>query len=245
MTRPSSVSTSTDWWPGEWPGVGHDTHAREDLGLAVVLDVVRPLELDPLHEVAGRARGFELGTLHVDRYSREQPVAAAVVEVQVRVDHAQHLARDHVRIEPDAPLLVQLGRRVDHPGIDEHAPVRVVDDVKAVRPALALEEDVAVPDRANVVERHRRRLSPMATTAVERKLLVDGEWIETGDWVEVRSPYSGEVVGRVAKAGAAEARARVDAAARAMASRCRRTSGPRSSSASPGYSAGGTRRSRG
>ncbi len=53
-------------------------------------------------------------------------------------------------------------------------------------------------------------------TASERKLLVGGEWIETGDWVEVRSPYSGETVGRVAKAGAAEARRAIDAAAGAM-----------------------------
>jgi acyl-CoA reductase-like NAD-dependent aldehyde dehydrogenase len=57
----------------------------------------------------------------------------------------------------------------------------------------------------------------VATTAVERKLLIGGEWIETGDWLEVRSPYSGEVVGRVAKAGADEARAAIDAALRAMA----------------------------
>ena len=57
----------------------------------------------------------------------------------------------------------------------------------------------------------------MAATATERKLLIGGEWVETGDWVEVRSPYSGDVVGRVAKAGAAEARAAIDAAERAMA----------------------------
>jgi acyl-CoA reductase-like NAD-dependent aldehyde dehydrogenase len=56
----------------------------------------------------------------------------------------------------------------------------------------------------------------MAVTARERKLLVDGEWIETGEWHEVRSPYSGEVVGRIARAGAAEARTAVDAASRAM-----------------------------
>ena len=56
----------------------------------------------------------------------------------------------------------------------------------------------------------------MATTTDERKLLLDGEWIETGDWIEVRSPYSHDVVGRVAKAGAAEARRAVDAAARAL-----------------------------
>ena len=56
----------------------------------------------------------------------------------------------------------------------------------------------------------------MATTASEKKLLIAGEWVETGDWVEVRSPYSGEVVGRVAKAGQAETRRAVDAAEAAM-----------------------------
>ena len=56
----------------------------------------------------------------------------------------------------------------------------------------------------------------MATTATERRLFVAGEWIETGDWLDVRSPYSGELIGRVAKGGAAEARRAVDAAARAL-----------------------------
>ncbi len=53
----------------------------------------------------------------------------------------------------------------------------------------------------------------MAATATERKLLVGGEWLETGEWIEVRSPYSGDVVGRVAKGGATETRRAVDAAA--------------------------------
>jgi acyl-CoA reductase-like NAD-dependent aldehyde dehydrogenase len=56
----------------------------------------------------------------------------------------------------------------------------------------------------------------MAVTASEKKLLIGGEWVETGDWVEVRSPYSGETVARVAQAGAAEARRAVDAAESAM-----------------------------
>jgi acyl-CoA reductase-like NAD-dependent aldehyde dehydrogenase len=56
----------------------------------------------------------------------------------------------------------------------------------------------------------------VATTASEKKLLVGGEWVDTGESLEVRSPYSGEVVGRVAKAGAAEARRAVDAAEAAM-----------------------------
>jgi acyl-CoA reductase-like NAD-dependent aldehyde dehydrogenase len=57
----------------------------------------------------------------------------------------------------------------------------------------------------------------MATTAAEKRLLLDGEWIETGDWIEVRSPYSGDVVGRVPRAGADETRRALDAAETAMA----------------------------
>src|SRR5687768_3435076 len=56
----------------------------------------------------------------------------------------------------------------------------------------------------------------MAATASEKRLLIDGEWVETGEWNEVSSPYSGELVARVAKAGAEEARRAVDAAERAM-----------------------------
>src|SRR5215213_1084506 len=57
----------------------------------------------------------------------------------------------------------------------------------------------------------------MAATATERRLFIDGEWVETGHWIEVRSPYSGDIVGRVAKAGADDARRAIDAAESAMA----------------------------
>jgi acyl-CoA reductase-like NAD-dependent aldehyde dehydrogenase len=49
-----------------------------------------------------------------------------------------------------------------------------------------------------------------------RGLFLAGEWVETGEWDEVRSPYSGEVVGRVARGGAGHARAAVDAAERVL-----------------------------
>ena len=58
----------------------------------------------------------------------------------------------------------------------------------------------------------------MATTATEHKLLIDGEWVESGDWIDVRSPYDGELVGRVAKVGAEETRRAIDAAESAMRS---------------------------
>jgi acyl-CoA reductase-like NAD-dependent aldehyde dehydrogenase len=56
----------------------------------------------------------------------------------------------------------------------------------------------------------------VAVTLQEKKLLLDGEWIETGDWHEVRSPYSGETIARVPQAGADHARRAIDAAEQAM-----------------------------
>src|SRR5213076_738250 len=53
-------------------------------------------------------------------------------------------------------------------------------------------------------------------TVTERHLPIGGQWIETGEWIDVDSPYSGETVGRVAKAGAAEVRHAIDAAEAAM-----------------------------
>jgi acyl-CoA reductase-like NAD-dependent aldehyde dehydrogenase len=57
----------------------------------------------------------------------------------------------------------------------------------------------------------------MATTETLHKLLVGGEWYETGETIEVTSPYDGRVVGTVAYGGAADARKAIDAAARALA----------------------------
>jgi acyl-CoA reductase-like NAD-dependent aldehyde dehydrogenase len=56
----------------------------------------------------------------------------------------------------------------------------------------------------------------MVTTVAEKRLLIAGEWVETGEWQEVRSPYSGDVVGRVPEAGADETRRAIGAAEAAM-----------------------------
>src|SRR3954452_480133 len=46
-------------------------------------------------------------------------------------------------------------------------------------------------------------MSTQQVQAVDHKLLVAGEWIETGEWDEVKSPYDGSPVGRVAQGDAA------------------------------------------
>jgi acyl-CoA reductase-like NAD-dependent aldehyde dehydrogenase len=56
----------------------------------------------------------------------------------------------------------------------------------------------------------------VVASVTEKRLLIGGDWIETGNWLEVRSPYSGDVVGRIAKAGAAETQRAIDAAEQAM-----------------------------
>lgn len=51
-----------------------------------------------------------------------------------------------------------------------------------------------------------RRKGDMTLTTATRtdfRSLVDGEWIETGAWIDVRSPYDGELVGRVPDGDAA------------------------------------------
>src|SRR6476646_6296930 len=54
------------------------------------------------------------------------------------------------------------------------------------------------------------------TTEAVRKILVDGEWYETGETLDVRSPFDGSVVAQVAYGGAADARRAIEAAAAAM-----------------------------
>jgi acyl-CoA reductase-like NAD-dependent aldehyde dehydrogenase len=46
-------------------------------------------------------------------------------------------------------------------------------------------------------------MATQALQAVDHKLLAAGDWIETGEWGEVESPYDGTVVGRVALGDAA------------------------------------------
>ncbi len=107
----------------------------------------------------------------------------------------------------DSPAVARRSRR--SPGRRTRSRSAAADD-------LVGDRDAAVPRVADVRLHGQHRLPTMAATATERKLLVAGEWVETGEWIDVRSPYSGEVVGRVAKAGADETRRAIDAAEEAM-----------------------------
>ena len=112
----------------------------QQLELAVDRHVLHAGRLDPLADrvVVLAARVVELPALDVDRPAGEQVVAAAVVEVQVRVD-------DDVDAGEVEGLLAQwnepgihVGHRwvqLRHAGVDQHARVGMVDDVHVDRPS--------------------------------------------------------------------------------------------------------------
>ena len=54
-------------------------------------------------------------------------------------------------------------------------------------------------------------MATVEAQATAQRLYLAGEWVDTGESFEVRSPYSGEVVGRVARAGSEHARHAIDA----------------------------------
>jgi hypothetical protein len=82
----------------------------------------------------------------VDRDAREEPVAAAVVEVEVRVDDNRDATHELVRERVRVPLLAVLldhRRRVDHPRVDEDEPVGMLDRVGEARQAVTVEDHFA------------------------------------------------------------------------------------------------------
>ena len=82
----------------------------------------------------------------MDRDAREEPVAAAVVEVEVRVDDDRDATHELVRERVQVPLLAVVfdrRRRVDHPRVDEDEPVGMLDRVGEPGQAVTGEEHFA------------------------------------------------------------------------------------------------------
>jgi hypothetical protein len=106
---------------------------------------VGALEVDPLrNRVVLCASRLTFAPLHVDRRPGEEAVPTAVVEVQVRVDCANDITRDGVWIEAGRPFLVELWGRVDQPGVDQDAALRVLDHVQETGPAFTVDEYVSI-----------------------------------------------------------------------------------------------------
>ena len=94
-------------------------------------------------QLAFGVRLVELPTLDVDRPAGEEMVAAAVVEVQVCVDHDVDAGEIEVLLAQGTEARIEVGHRrvqLRHAGVDEHARIGMVDDVDGDRHSLALGE---------------------------------------------------------------------------------------------------------
>ena len=124
----------------------------KQLELAVDRHVPHAGRLDPLADgvVVLAARVVELPTLDVDRLAGEEVVAAAVVEVQVRVDDDVDAGEVEVLLAQWIEAGIHVGHRrvqLRHAGVDQHARIGMVDDVHVDRHPLALGEQVGNADR--------------------------------------------------------------------------------------------------
>jgi hypothetical protein len=124
---------------------------RQQLEFAVDRHVPHARRLDPFANgvVVLAARVVELPTLDVDRPAGEEVVAAAVVEVQVRVDDDVDAAEVEVLLAQWTEAGIEVGHRrmqLRHAGVDQHARIGMVDDVHVDRHPLALGEQVGNAD---------------------------------------------------------------------------------------------------
>ena len=124
----------------------------EQLEFAVDRHVLHAGRIDPLADgvVVLGACVLEFAALDVDRVAGEEVVAAAVVEVQVGVDDDVDAGEVEVLLVQRSEAGIHVGhRRVQlfDAGVDQHPPIRVVDDVDVDRHPLALDGQVGDEDR--------------------------------------------------------------------------------------------------
>jgi hypothetical protein len=107
--------------------------------------------LDPVANgvVVLAARVVELPTLDVNRPAGEEVVAAAVVEVQVRVDDDVDAGEVEVLLAQWMEARIEVGHRrvqLRHAGVDQHARIGMIDKVHVDRHPLALGEQIGNED---------------------------------------------------------------------------------------------------
>ena len=103
-----------------------EPESGQELELAVDRHVAHAGRLDPLADrvVVLAARVLELPPLNVDRPPGEEVVAAAVVEVQVRVDDDVDAGEVEVLLAQRTEAGIEVGDlrvQLRHAGVDEHA----------------------------------------------------------------------------------------------------------------------------
>jgi hypothetical protein len=152
--------------PRLWPGAGTSRSPGKQLELAVDRDVPHAGRVDPLANgvVVLAARVVELPTLDVDRLAGEEVVAAAVVEVQVCVDDHVDAGEIEVLLAQRLEAGIHVGHQrvqLRHAGVDQHARIGMVDDVRVDRHPVTLDEQLGEEERRDGGRDGGRRRHPM------------------------------------------------------------------------------------
>ena len=128
-----------------------ESEPGKQLELAVDRHVPHAGRLDPLANgvVVLVVRVVELPTLDVDRPAGEEVVAAAVVAVQVCVDDDVDAGEIEVLLASWPQTGIHVGQRrvqLRHAGVDQHARIRMVDDVHVDWHTLAFDVQIGNED---------------------------------------------------------------------------------------------------
>ena len=131
-----------------------EPNSRQQLELTVDGDVLQIGCVDPVADrVVLLVPGvLELLALHVDRRAGEEDVAAAVVEVQMGVDHDVDAGEVELLRAQGTQAGIEVGHervQLGHARVDQHARLGVVDDVHVDRHPPALDEQVGDEDRGD------------------------------------------------------------------------------------------------
>ena len=127
------------------PRGGDDLEAGQHLGVSVEQFESCAREVDPVAQLRRLTLGpAELSALDEERGVGEDGVLAAVVEVQMSVDHQVDVCRAHVELGQrvghrpvDHAPVVQHVLRAAHAGVDQHRATVMGDHEPVHRPALA------------------------------------------------------------------------------------------------------------
>src|SRR5205823_4476912 len=152
----------------------YEAEPGQQLELAVDRLVAHAGRLDPLADrvVVLRARVLELLPLNVNRPSGEEVVAAAVVEVQVRVDDDVDAGEVEGLLAQWDEAGVKVGHlwvQLRHAGVDQDSGGGMVDDVDVDRPALAFDEQLGHEQRRDRGRRYPNQPLTDGTTPAARR----------------------------------------------------------------------------
>jgi hypothetical protein len=146
---------------------GREQHgdAGQNFDVSFETLIPRARKMHPLDDVIRLGDRVVLGSLDVDRDAWEELVAAAMVEVQMRIDDRCDLAELGPRSKSHRPLQFELGRRLDDSCVNEDGLAAGGHSPGVNRDPGPLKENVGEVQDANLVPSRHLYVTEIRETA--------------------------------------------------------------------------------